>query len=97
MLIISDIVTFMGACLDKPKMILVTEYCVNGSLFNLLVNPNHKNALSPSRKVYFAAGCAHGLQYLHSQNPPILHRDFKSLSVLVDANYNVKVRSYLLS
>jgi serine/threonine protein kinase len=89
-----NIVIFMGACLQKPNMLLVTEFCVNDSLFKFLEGP----ALKPlTLKIEFALGSAHGLRYLHSQNPPIVHRDFKSMNLLLDANFNVKVCDFGLS
>lgn len=36
-------------------------------------------------------GAAKGLCYLHSQNPPILHGNFKTANVLVDENFTAKV------
>ena len=34
---------------------------------------------------------AQGMNYLHTFDPPIIHRDLKSHNLLVDQNFNVKV------
>ena len=38
---------------------------------------------------------ARGMNYLHRRNPPIVHRDLKSSNLLVDRNWNVKVRPFI--
>ena len=43
------------------------------------------------RRLGMVLDAAKGMQYLHSCNPPIIHRDLKSPNLLVDKNYNVKV------
>ena len=69
----------MGACLKKPDMLLITEFCELGSLFDLLVQPEYK-PMDPARKMEMVNGTAQGLYYLHSQG--IVHRDFKVTSLV---------------
>lgn len=38
-----------------------------------------------------AVSVARGMAYLHSRQPPILHKDLKSPNILVDANWRIKV------
>ena len=93
-----NIVQFLGACLGD-ELLIVTEYMPRGSLDAVLkahgaadsafftvgsTNPR-ATAIADTRKVEFAKGIARGLYYLHSRDPPIVHRDVKSLNILVRA------------
>ena len=40
---------------------------------------------------------AKGLLFLHTRSPPIIHRDFKSANVLVDAQWHAKVADFNMS
>merc|ERR1719163_2024510 len=40
---------------------------------------------------------ADGVLYLHSQNPTVVHRDLKSLNVVLDLNLNVKICDFGLT
>lgn len=44
-----------------------------------------------------ALGAAKGMLYLHTRQPPILHRDLKSANLLVDKHWRVKVADFNLS
>jgi len=44
-----------------------------------------------------ACGAARGMTYLHSGNPPVLHRDLKSANLLLDDSYTAKVCDFGLS
>jgi len=44
-----------------------------------------------------ALDAAEGMKYLHSREPPIVHRDLKSLNLLVSSDYRVKVADFGLS
>ncbi|KAL7471514.1 hypothetical protein ACHAXS_011816 [Conticribra weissflogii] len=44
-----------------------------------------------------AAGAARGMTYLHSGNPPVLHRDLKSANILLDESYTAKLADFGLS
>lgn len=77
-----NLVLFMGAYLGTP-LCVVTEYCAGGDLFHLL----HKQKdvfLSWEQKVKMCLDIAKGMHYLHSCRPAIIHRDLKSLNLLVD-------------
>lgn len=73
----------MGITVDPQlnNLILIMEYMKHGSLEDLLFK-QHVN-LSRSEVIRLALDIAQGVNYLHSQNPKVLHRDLKSANVLV--------------
>ena len=88
-----NILLFMGACTTGPEFFVVTEYCENGNLFELLhINQSQKLTYEDVRRI--ALEIAYGVNYLHSFKPPILHRDLKSMNVLLDRNLQVKLADF---
>eukprot|EP00742_Colponemidia_sp_Colp-10_P007271 GILJ01007817.1.p1 GENE.GILJ01007817.1~~GILJ01007817.1.p1 ORF type:complete len:862 (-),score=71.89 GILJ01007817.1:172-2757(-) len=85
-----NVVLFMGACTKNPNICIVTELCSRGSLWDVL----HKKSLPLSWEIRLkmARDAARGMTYLHLFKPvPILHRDLKSLNLLVTDDFTVKV------
>lgn len=89
------LVRFIGACLEMPHPVLVTEYMPGGSLHHLL--HVRKLQLPVLHAINMCLQLADGVMYLHLQTPTIVHRDLKSLNVVLDLNLNVKICDFGLT
>jgi serine/threonine protein kinase len=85
------IVQFYGYCLS-PKYSIVMEYLPKGSLYSVL---RSKEPLDWTLRGRIITEMACGLAVLHSEN--ILHRDIKSLNVLLDEQVHAKLTDFGLS
>ncbi|GLT88754.1 hypothetical protein SLE2022_067650 [Rubroshorea leprosula] len=92
-----NIVRFLGAVTQPPKLSIVMEYLSRGSLYKLLQMPNTAFVLNLTCRLNMAYDVASGMNYLHQLRPPIVHRDLKSPNLLVTDNYTVKVCDFGLS
>ena len=80
---------FMGVSLEQPYLCIVTELVNRGSLFDIL--QEESTGFTWRRALQIMTDIASGIAYLHSFSPPIIHRDLKSLNVLVTSNWRGKV------
>jgi len=88
-----NILLYMGACTIGPQYFVVTEFCDNGNLFEFLhMMRDTKLTYNDARRI--ALEIAYGMNYLHGFKPPILHRDLKSMNVLLDRNCTVKLADF---
>jgi len=88
-----NILLFMGACTKGPSYFIVTEFCDSGNLFELLHHYSNYDLTWDERK-RIALEIARGMNYLHSFQPPIVHRDLKSMNILLDKNLQVKIADF---
>jgi len=75
-----NIVHFYGASIE-PKLVICLEYCAKGSLFHYLQDT--QNSITWPLIFKWIKEMTNGLNALHSFVPTIVHRDFKSLNLLV--------------
>ncbi len=87
------IIQCYGICIDRYPYCIVMEFMPNGSLFNVLRVKGDQ--LSWGMKERIGLEVALGLAYLHSME--ILHRDLKSLNVLLDENMKAKLCDFGLA
>ena len=89
-----NIVRLYGVCAEEGHYSMIMEYMPRGSLYHVLHHPDEKLPWNPIRW-QIAMDIAKGLGFLHSQN--ILHRDLKSLNVLLGEKYQAKIGDFGLS
>ncbi|KAJ8642889.1 hypothetical protein MRB53_004637 [Persea americana] len=90
-----NIVQFLGVVKSSDRLIFLTEYLRNGSLYDIL---KKKGRLDPLTAVAYALDIARGMNYLHQHKPhAIIHRDLTPRNVLQDESGRLKVTDFGLS
>jgi len=89
------LVSFIGVCLQPPNLCIVTEYMPGGSLHNLLHKV--KTPLTLGQQAKMAIQVCDGVAFLHNSAPPVVHRDLKSLNIVLDRVYNAKICDFGLT
>ncbi|CAI9277398.1 unnamed protein product [Lactuca saligna] len=95
-----NIITLIGFCDDNEEMILVYEYASHGSLDTYLCGNTVWGGLSWPQLLKICIGVASALDYLHNhvaEKHRIIHRDVKSVNVLLDENWNAKLSDFGLA
>ncbi|XP_041699154.2 atrial natriuretic peptide receptor 1 isoform X2 [Coregonus clupeaformis] len=89
-----NICSFIGACLEPPQLVLLTEYCPKGSLRDILKNGSIK--LDWSFKFSLMLDIVKGMDYLH-RSPLRSHGHLSSSNCVVDSRFVLKVTDHGLS
>jgi len=77
-----NLVKFLGVSLTARPLRIVTEFCEGDTLFGLL-HDEVEVELVWSQKLKMCRDIANAMDYLHSFRPQIIHRDLKSLNLLL--------------
>ncbi|XP_054819635.1 lysM domain receptor-like kinase 3 isoform X1 [Prosopis cineraria] len=89
-----NLVRLIGYCVEG-SLFLVYEYINNGNLSHHL---RSSDPLPWSTRVQIALDSARGLEYIHEHTVPVyIHRDVKSLNILIDKSFHAKVADFGLS
>jgi len=91
-----NVLKFLGASITPTgEVFLVAEFMEHGSIKELLSNTDGK--IDWKLKIRLAVDAARGMQYLHSCNPPIIHRDLKNSNLLIDKKWRCKIADFGIS
>mmetsp|Transcript_40288 Transcript_40288/g.115173 ORF Transcript_40288/g.115173 Transcript_40288/m.115173 type:complete len:388 (-) Transcript_40288:59-1222(-) len=97
-----NLVKFYGVAFKERPFRIVTEFCQGGTCFDLIHNGPFK--LKWPQRVKLCIDTAAGMHYLHAFSPMIIHRDLKSLNLLLETTVSsttyvpvVKVSDFGLS
>eukprot|EP00118_Oscarella_pearsei_P019493 m.207755 g.207755 ORF g.207755 m.207755 type:complete len:461 (+) comp39697_c1_seq16:2214-3596(+) len=93
-----NIVRLLGLCVHPRHYALVLEY-VEFNLDKIICNhlDRHPRIKQWPCRLTVAYEVAMGMTYLHSLNPPIIHKDLKSSNLLIDVNYHCKISDFGLA
>jgi len=90
-----SLIRFVGVALEVPVMCIVTEFAAGGSLYALL--HTQRLPLTEMQRRKLLLQIAEGVAFLHSRQPPCVHRDLKSPNVVLDADLNAKLCDFGLT
>jgi len=94
------LIHFYGASIDEtdpstPILSIVIEYCERGTMYKAL--NNKKVEIDWQTCFKWIHQTLNGILYLHNMSPQMVHRDIKTLNLLLDSKWNVKVADFGLS
>lgn len=92
----SAYVVYFFGIIDEPKLCMCMEMCSRGSLYHVL-REGPPEDISWDLAFHLAIEAVAGVNVLHNSKPQILHRDLKSLNLLVTDDWHVKVCDFGLS
>lgn len=81
-----NIITVMGCGIEKNNYFILMELC-NNNFFKVI----HEQKLPPTQMIKYAIDAATALCFMHSNKPPIVHRDIKSSNMMISPSKELKL------
>ncbi|KAJ0735749.1 putative protein kinase RLK-Pelle-CR4L family [Helianthus annuus] len=88
-----NIIGLVGYCDENGEKILVYEYASNGSLDRHLTDAS----LTWTKRLKIGIDIATGLDFLHGAGYPVIHKNIKSSSILLNDDWKAKITGFGLS
>ncbi|CAO0801423.1 unnamed protein product [Mucor circinelloides] len=89
-----NVIRFIGVCTHPQHLCIITELCAKGDLFDVIRCYKKPNF---SQLVMYMYDIALGVSYLHTRRPSIIHRDLKSMNILISGDDRAKVNDFGLA
>ncbi|CAO2838242.1 unnamed protein product [Amaranthus hypochondriacus] len=90
-----NVVRLLGCCLEDEVPLLVYEFINNATLYRHLHDDTKAITLTWSRRLQIAFEVADALCHLHHElTQRIVHRDMKTMNILLDHKYTAKVADF---
>ncbi|KAG2202866.1 hypothetical protein INT46_007546 [Mucor plumbeus] len=89
-----NVIRFIGVCTHPQHLCIITELCAKGDLFDVIRCYKKPNF---SQLVMYMYDIALGVSYLHTRRPSIIHRDLKSMNILISSDDRAKVNDFGLA
>jgi len=77
-----NLVKFYGLAFEQQPFLLISEFCTGGTVFDVLYE-NDEIELVIEQQLKMCCDVAWAMSYLHDFKPQIIHRDLKSLNLLL--------------
>ncbi|KAJ1660106.1 hypothetical protein IWQ61_000904 [Dispira simplex] len=89
-----NIVRFIGVSTNARRLCIITELCEHGDLFDYMRRTRRP---SFAQMTMYMHDIALGVAYLHTRRPSIIHRDLKSMNILISADNRAKINDFGLA
>ncbi|KAI8060800.1 kinase-like domain-containing protein [Gongronella butleri] len=89
-----NVIQFIGVCTNPQHLCIITELCRKGDLFDVIRKFKRPNF---SQLIKYMHDIALGVTYLHTRRPSIIHRDLKSMNILISEHDRAKVNDFGLA
>ncbi|KAK5979998.1 Serine/threonine-protein kinase flr-4 [Trichostrongylus colubriformis] len=84
------IANFLGLYADDHQLLIFTEYLPNGSVKDKIMNDN----INENTAIHYFIDALKALDYLHTLDPPVIHRDIKAANLLLTISDNIKLANF---